>query len=318
MNLSERERPLLSICIPTYNRAEYLRGALENITSDPEFDNRVEVVISDNASPDNTQEVGVAYANRFPNIKYFRNETNVRDENFKLAFQRASGKYLKLFNDTLRLNPGSLKKILEILTVESRQIPLFVQKINFIDNNNCTVTNVHELLQSMSFYITWIVNFGIWKNNINYIYTDSKYTRMRLPQVSWYLNLIQYNTIMIHYDDWFTPLYPDNKGGYNIFEIFLNNYVAILLDYNISNKIISQEKKYLLKHFLSQYIISKIIKKPIGNFNYNGMWRILFKHYKSCPYFYTIITFNLIKSIIRRTANKIGKYSIHSNAYFIG
>lgn len=50
------EKPLLSICIPTYNRAEYLAKSLDTLVCLPEFNSsEVEVVISDNASTDNTQ-----------------------------------------------------------------------------------------------------------------------------------------------------------------------------------------------------------------------------------------------------------------------
>ena len=53
-------KPLLSICIPTYNRAHYLKECLGSIVA--QFDDRdvrdnVEVVVSDNASPDNTREL---------------------------------------------------------------------------------------------------------------------------------------------------------------------------------------------------------------------------------------------------------------------
>jgi len=56
------EKPLLSICIPTYNRAEYLAKSLDTLVCLPEFNSsEVEVVISDNASTDNTQEVAKKY-----------------------------------------------------------------------------------------------------------------------------------------------------------------------------------------------------------------------------------------------------------------
>ena len=41
------EKPLLSICIPTYNRAEVLNATLNEITSLKDFDESVEIVISD-------------------------------------------------------------------------------------------------------------------------------------------------------------------------------------------------------------------------------------------------------------------------------
>ena len=64
----EDKQPLLSICIPTYNRAEYLVGALENIISDPAFDERVEIVISDNASTDDTENVVGYFIKLYSNI----------------------------------------------------------------------------------------------------------------------------------------------------------------------------------------------------------------------------------------------------------
>jgi len=53
----ENKQPLLSICIPTYNRAEYLEEAIYNIVTDDAFCDKVEIIISDNASTDNTKQV---------------------------------------------------------------------------------------------------------------------------------------------------------------------------------------------------------------------------------------------------------------------
>lgn len=51
--------PLLSICIPTYNRSTYLRESIESIIHQSEFiSGDVEIVISDNASTDNTENIG--------------------------------------------------------------------------------------------------------------------------------------------------------------------------------------------------------------------------------------------------------------------
>lgn len=297
-------QPLLSICIPTYNRAEYLRGALENITSDPEFDQRVEIIISDNASPDNTEEVGIEYSSRYPNIKYFRNETNVRDENFRLAFQRASGKYLKLFNDTLRLNPGSLSKMLTILSKDDNAIPLFVQGSDSHNLNSTIVSNKEELLKQISYYITWIGNFGIWRTNLELISTDKKYTQLLLPQVSWYLNIAQNKSIRIYNNHWYNSVWPQKKGGYNIFHVFTTNYFSILKDYHIKKSRYYIEKYRIFRYFLIQYIYGKIVGKPIGNFDTKGMWQILLRHYKFCPYFYTYIPLYCAKQYLNRVLRK--------------
>lgn len=110
---------LLSICIPTYNRATHLKECLDNIIC--QFDeavvkNLVEVVISDNASEDNTQELAQWYQQRFDNIKYFKNQKNIgMDENIINSVLKASGKYCWHIGDDDLIQNGALRLIIKIL-----------------------------------------------------------------------------------------------------------------------------------------------------------------------------------------------------------
>ena len=54
--------PLISICIPTYNRAELLDYCLENLAALKDCGRPVEIVISDNGSTDRTPEVIEAHS----------------------------------------------------------------------------------------------------------------------------------------------------------------------------------------------------------------------------------------------------------------
>lgn len=72
------DRPILSICIPTWNRAKYLKECLDSIVSQKWFNQQdVEIVISDNASTDNTKELVARYKEQYPNIVYHRNDENI-------------------------------------------------------------------------------------------------------------------------------------------------------------------------------------------------------------------------------------------------
>ena len=63
-------QPLLSICIPTYNRAELLRQCLESIISESNvFTDKVEVIVSNNCSTDKTEEIINRYI-AFENINH--------------------------------------------------------------------------------------------------------------------------------------------------------------------------------------------------------------------------------------------------------
>jgi glycosyltransferase involved in cell wall biosynthesis len=112
-------KPLLSICIPTYNRAHYLKDCLDSIVcqfDDQEVYARVEVVISDNASEDNTGNLVKEYQKRFNNIAYYRNETNVLfDPNVFNSVEKASGIYCWYMGDDDAILNGGIKTIVDYL-----------------------------------------------------------------------------------------------------------------------------------------------------------------------------------------------------------
>ncbi|MDD2524542.1 MAG: glycosyltransferase, partial [Endomicrobiaceae bacterium] len=60
--------PLLSICIPTYNRADYLNQSIQSIVNSDGFGDKVEIVISDNCSTDNTEITCLQWSEKYTNI----------------------------------------------------------------------------------------------------------------------------------------------------------------------------------------------------------------------------------------------------------
>lgn len=93
-------RKLLSICIPTFNRKDYLDRLLANIEKQLDtyrLHDKVEVLVSDNCSEDATMSVVEKY-NSF--VKYQRNEVNIGpDANFLSLFGLAQGEYIWLPGD---------------------------------------------------------------------------------------------------------------------------------------------------------------------------------------------------------------------------
>lgn len=69
----------LSMCIPTYNRASYIGEAIHSIIIqlEDEFKDKVEIIISDNGSTDNTEEIVGIYQKIHSNIKYYRHDKNM-------------------------------------------------------------------------------------------------------------------------------------------------------------------------------------------------------------------------------------------------
>src|SRR5450755_1644977 len=86
--------PLLSIGLFVYNGEPFLRETLDSILSQTFRD--FELIISDNASTDGTQQICEAYGASDSRIRYYRSETNKgAGWNIRRVFSLATGKYFK-------------------------------------------------------------------------------------------------------------------------------------------------------------------------------------------------------------------------------
>lgn len=83
---------LVSIGLPTYNGALKIRRALDSLLSQT-YQN-IELIISDNASTDDTREICAEYASRDKRIRYIRQKENIGQfQNFPFVLRNANGKY---------------------------------------------------------------------------------------------------------------------------------------------------------------------------------------------------------------------------------
>ncbi len=90
--------PLVTIGIPTYNRVGMLGRSIESaLCQDYPM---IEVIISDNASTDNTQEVCREFCKKDDRVKYVKQPSNIGAvANFTAVLKRASGEYFMWLGD---------------------------------------------------------------------------------------------------------------------------------------------------------------------------------------------------------------------------
>lgn len=120
----------LSICIATYNRADYIGETLESIL--PQLTEAVEVVIVDGASTDNTGRVIKRYAERCPNIKYvLLSAKGGVDKDYDLAAEYAKGEYCWFFTDDDVINTGGIQAVLAQL---EKSYPLIIVNASVKDS----------------------------------------------------------------------------------------------------------------------------------------------------------------------------------------
>lgn len=111
---NEPAPPTLSICISTLNRAEFLRATLAKII--PQITNGCEVLVVDNASTDNTQDVVTDFTRGDSRLRYIRQRDDLGlDGNFDRAVELARGDYCWLMSDDDLFKPGAIAAVLKVL-----------------------------------------------------------------------------------------------------------------------------------------------------------------------------------------------------------
>lgn len=124
--------PTISIGMPVYNGENYIAAALNSILAQSFSD--FELIISDNASTDGTEEVCRNYQARDARIRYYRNPSNWgAAKNHNQVFELSSGRYFKWASHDDVLAPDFLSRCVSVLEEDS-SVVLCDSRITLIDN----------------------------------------------------------------------------------------------------------------------------------------------------------------------------------------
>lgn len=119
--------PLVSVVIPTYERAAGVAQALDSI-QEPELADRLEVIVVDNASTDDTEQVVAARQGRFHSLVYRRWDTNVGPvENWRRGIALAQAPWLKIIWSDDAVEPGAIAHMLQ--TAERNGVSVVTSRV---------------------------------------------------------------------------------------------------------------------------------------------------------------------------------------------
>lgn len=96
-------RPLVSVCILSYNRRADLARTLERLQGDPY--GRLELLVADNASGDGTPEMLAA---AFPAVRLFTHPENIGIDALNTAVMAARGEVILVLDDDSWPEPGAI------------------------------------------------------------------------------------------------------------------------------------------------------------------------------------------------------------------
>jgi len=236
---------MITIGLPVMNGEKYLEQSIQSLLNqDYDYDD-IEIILSDNASTDRTQEICLSF---FDNrIKYFRHDNHLeRGKAFQFLLQKTTGEYFMLASDDDLWESNCVSHLKDVFNTHPDCV-LAYPRVLTIDENDVIIRSYKELLR--------LSNITNTVNRLKIILLSQE----RLGKANILMGLIKTDILKK------VSLHKDNEWGSDyliIFEIAINgpiiyNQDAILYKRQTQNNLrrwVGRNKKELIAKYLQCYV----------------------------------------------------------------
>ena len=228
--------PLLSIVLPTYNRAPFLDHCL-GIHIPLIKEHNIEIFVSDNGSTDATAEVVEKYRKIYPLIRYHRNETNLgADKNFQIALGYPETAYVWLLGDTYRIPESGIDYLLNLLKSDGKSYDLVAFNVGdrVVDVPRQDYSDQNKLLSDLGWHLTCMSTL-VYSSGLLKSAEFKRYENTCLIQTGIIFEYLAGKKFLVH---WVGDLSVQGisldglaKGGWQdqTLEIWVNNWANMVL-----------------------------------------------------------------------------------------
>lgn len=108
---------LVSVIIPAYNSEKYIEKCLNSVIN--QTYSNIEIIIVNDCSPDNLEEIVIKYKEKYPKIIYLKNEVNMGvGPTRNRGIDKASGKYLYFLDSDDYILPNCIEELYDAINEE--------------------------------------------------------------------------------------------------------------------------------------------------------------------------------------------------------
>jgi glycosyltransferase involved in cell wall biosynthesis len=289
--------PLLTIAIPTYNRAADLTTALAHIAGQlgPVAD-AVEVLVSDNCSTDGTEGVVRKYIEQGFRINYYKNRENIGpDNNFLQCFNAASGKYVWILGDDDIVLDGALARILPVLASGEYGL-LYLNSYGFAADPAAerpgpgpegyeVYDTPPPFLARAGYFLTFISTSVVNKELAARNMDVESFRSTNLIQLAWTFNAVFNARSNAFLKSYAVAAKTGASGGYKLCQVFGRNFQRAF-DIYIAKGVPVEYFEIIKKKMLANFFPANIIRARRNMFkgrseDYFGTLYPLFRRYPS-------------------------------------
>ncbi len=222
-------KPLLTIAIPTYNRAHYLRQSLAVLFDQLVDEPRVELIVSDNASPDETLAVVNDFIDQGLRVRYLHNATNLgADANILRCFESARGNYVWIVGDDDVLAANAIGVVMTYLDNEDYDLVYLncyffegaqLPRNQSTSQRTTTYSDPINFARKIHVFFTYLSGNIVNKDRISANFSALNGTH--LVQLGWiYTALNGFTRGLCIYEKLVGMRVNNNIGGYNLLRVF--------------------------------------------------------------------------------------------------
>ncbi|NVN98809.1 MAG: glycosyltransferase family 2 protein [Geobacteraceae bacterium] len=274
---------LLTIAIPTYNRAAYLGLCLDQIFKQvKQYESQIEIIISDNASTDNTSDVVRSYKDNGFIFRYVCNEENIgADRNFAQCFTFASGKYVLVFGDDDVLLDGAIDKILMVIRSGEYGV-VYLNSYGFSadylfeaprkeKNGTVIYSDQSGIIRKINYWITFASGNIVNKSLIDNKFNPDEFVGTNLVQLNWVLSAMLAAKENVVIEDYIVAYKLANTGGYQLCQVFavnMNRIFDCFIAKGVDRKYFDILNRKLVQTFFPNMVL--IQRKQVVGFNFEA------------------------------------------------
>lgn len=294
--------PKLSICIPTYNRSKCLKECLDSIMiSMAGYESQIEIIISNNASTDDTADIIRSFQIKYPWIRYYRNDINIGAErNFYHVATLATGDYIWIFGDDDKMAQEAISLVSHLINQGSNLIICdfsvfskdFTQEIThrYFGFNNIIHIRDHNLLMKTLGSGLGFISAVIFRKDIFCAVPKSSYDKYSEYGFS-FLYMIYYgcinkcNAVCIN-----KPLIcsrSGNSGGYDWAKYFILGQ-ALVFDALRVDGYSAMSTRTAKNIVIIKFVIRHILHEKVERRTINKIFYELFLRYRNCWSFWIL------------------------------
>jgi len=283
-----KQSKLLSICITTYNRGNYLKQLLLNLNTQLTLE--MEIIIVDGGSIDDTHTIAKSFSDKVENIKFINPEKRIGlDEGFDIAVRNSQGKYCWFIPDDDILESEAISKVmgnlhnnLDLLLINMKLMDIELNGVlqnNFFEISEDKIFK-HENVNAFFSQLGWVLSYvgsliirrSIWTKANSKRYYGSYFIHVGVV-LERLVDIKQIKVLKI-------PLIRYRSGnvswGANSFEIWYKKWPCLIwkssLDVDLK-KSITSEKPW-------RRALSLVKSRGMGEYNYKCFKQFILKDAK--------------------------------------